>query len=231
MLSDPVKRRDYDRGDYDDGADYDEEEYSDNKNQGRRRARRGRGFADSVFEQFFRDFGRSQGGGGGMFDSGFGSMFNDPFFADPFANDPFFGGGRSVSSKKKSQGRRADPFGFDLGDFGGSGFSASSSSAHVSFGGFDGSSRSSGKSTSTYTTIEPDGTRRTKTVTTIHHPDGRVEKSVNESCTDSSGRALPAAPSHQRLMHGAGGGPDLAHMGGELRSSGREREGRNHRRK
>ena len=187
-LSDPSLRRKYDRG----GDGYNDE-FRDNDDGGYGRPGRSHGgmdFAEELFNQFFRDFASPMGMGGGMRTR---SLFDDPFFSDPFMNDPFFSG--SSSGRSSGRGRdTSDPFGFGFGGFG-----DSSSSTQISFGGSDGGFRSMGRSVTTHTTIDADGTRRSKTVTTVRHPDGRVEKTESESRTDATGRALPPSSSRQAL--------------------------------
>lgn len=214
VLSDPSKRRAYDSGTYNDREDNDDNFDGTSWSRSRGKSKYGRGFADEIFESFFRDLGRDFGGMG----MGMGSMFNDPFFSDPFMNDPFFKGERTSGS-----GRLRSPFGFDELTSGGN--FTSSSSTRVSFSGSDGNGITTGRSTSTYTTIDADGTRRTKTVTTIRHPDGRVEKKESESAVDSSGRALPAGPSRQRLKQGGEDYSDRKFLGDRLQSSVPEKKG------
>lgn len=207
-LSDPKKRRAYDRSDCDDADTFG---YSGDRE--REHPPHGRRFADDVFNQFFQDFGSSMGMGAGS-----RSLFNDPFFSDPFSNDPFFSGRKHM-----------DPFGFGTNSFGSgnrNGFSTSSSSMRMSFGGSDGDSRSVGHSTSTTTTIDADGTRRTRTVTTTRHSDGRVEKKEENSVTDSKGRnLLQSEPSCSRsIKSGEDSDASSARLGAPLRSTGSRRD-------
>lgn len=224
VLSDPQKRRDYDNGYFDNGSEY-ADDYDDRSS---RRSggvgHRGRGFADEIFEHFFRDFGINRSGEGDFRGMGFGisSMLNDPFFPSPFMGDSLFGDGRS-GRDGSNRGRSRDPFRFAFDSHGGPGSFSSSSSTNISFGGSDGSHSSVGRSTSTYTTIDGSGTRRTKTVTTIRHPDGRVETTEIESSTDASGRALPSTD-RQTLKQRGESLSDNAFLGTDLRASARDRE-------
>lgn len=185
-LSDPEKRQAYDQRGYRD--DVPDNSFS------RRSGRPFRSsFAHDIFNELFGDFGMPMG---------MGSMHRDPFFSDPFMNDPFFTRGarglESYENQRSDHGRGFDPFGF------GNNFSSSTSSGvSISFSGSDGDSRTTGRSTTTTTTIDRDGKRRTKTITTIRHPDGRVEKTENESTTDSNNRALPGG-SHNSDSHRGG---------------------------
>ncbi|OMJ78801.1 hypothetical protein SteCoe_21329 [Stentor coeruleus] len=113
--------------------------------------------ASEIFRQFFGD--------------------NDPF-AD-FFGDNMFGGFGGFGSNKKAKNTKKSPFsnfgfgGFDNDDFfsgfsGGSGFTSFSSSSSYGNGGI---------SKSVQTVVETvNGKTVKKTVTTVKHPDGRVEK-------------------------------------------------------
>jgi curved DNA-binding protein CbpA len=165
-LGDPQKRRAYDHNDDDFG--------SGGFAGGRSGAPHGRGFANDIFSQFFGGMGMDMGMGMGM---GMGSRNNDSFFSDPFANDSFFSGGAVGGGGRASSGSRGP-------------------STTICFSGSDGDSRNGEKSTNTTTSVttDPDGTRRTKTVTITRHPDGRVERTEKDSAKDSSDtRVEPAA--------------------------------------
>lgn len=208
-LSDPVKRREYDNG----GAAMDDDfiDPSMFQQQGGRRAYPSSGgnrnyggrshFSDQrafdIFNAFFAEFedfhrsfedfhnqGRRQAHGSGSNrnqGNRRGGTFDDDFgFGGGFGG---FGGGFGGSSLMDEFFGGADPFASfgQHGGFGGSHSSFSSSS-------FSSSSTSSGRgvtrSVSTSTYIGPDGRRVTRKETTVRHPDGSVERNVEEETED-----------------------------------------------
>lgn len=160
VLSDPQKKRDYDR-----------------------LGRPGRGFeADGMSFSHAQDLFNSFFGGANPF-----SFFND---IDDFMRGNMFGQRRSSGSRHGSFGMHdpfgmgmfgRDPFASMMGDMGDP-FSGMSGSSTMSFhsssstmGGGGGTSRSVRK-----TVRIEDGHQVTRIETTIRHPDGRVETSVEE---------------------------------------------------
>lgn len=212
ILSDPVKRRDYDASRAG-GFDYSRTS-RDRSSQSRRDFSEAR--ARDIFEAFFADFGR----------------FQDEMFSD----DPFFD--RHMGSRRRATGDRGsqrsrnphdlmfgrspfmggslmedffggDPFA-DMMQGGVGGFSSSTSTTSV----MNGPGRS-GKSVSTRTFIDSTGKRVTKTETTTYHPDGRVETKVDEHVDE--------VPSMSRIAGGDGGFHDGQHLR-DSRRDGRSRD-------
>lgn len=163
------------------------------------------GFSDrrahDIFAAFFND-------------SGFGDMFNDPFFSNDFGSRRQQNGGQ--------QQQQRDPFANMMDPFGGMGFggmggfssmlsggfgdnNSFSSSSFSSATSYSGSGRS-GKSTSTSTYIGPDGKRVTKKETTTYHPDGTsdttVETDEGQAPRISSGRDAPRITSSRSSNNG-----------------------------
>jgi DnaJ family protein B protein 6 len=205
VLSDPVKRREYDSGKmaFDDdncgGSDFGGFNqgfggfYStgrNNRDGGGSRSRRSH-FSDQrafdIFNSFFSEF----------------EDLHRSFHEDAFGS---FGGGSSGQrqSSNRTNGRMRDPFG-GFGGFGGFGSSlmddffsggdpfassfggAMSSGGHRSSGNYSsfssfssGGGRSASRSVSTSTFIGPDGRRVTRKETTVTNPDGSRETNVEE---------------------------------------------------
>mmetsp|Transcript_15079 Transcript_15079/g.24496 ORF Transcript_15079/g.24496 Transcript_15079/m.24496 type:complete len:230 (-) Transcript_15079:1237-1926(-) len=136
----------------------------------------GMAHARDLFEQFFgNDFGP-----GGLF--GRGGM-------DSFFSDDFFTSDMPSIHRTRSRGRRSDPFASmfeDMDRMGGGGFS-SSQSFSSSFSSMGGGGVS--KSVRTTTTII-DGKRVSTTETTITHPDGRVERQIEQGDGRGSARQI-----------------------------------------
>jgi hypothetical protein len=179
VLSNPDTRLQYDRyGHSGVGSNAAEEEYSNY----RRSDKRSRRDPFSHFDEN-RAF--------DIFNHFFAEMGTDPF------SDPFFsgGGGRGRGNSRRND-PFSDPFFSGLGGFGGFGGFGSGFDDDP-FAGFGGNSVShfssmsrngsvmSGTSTSTTTVISGDGTRKTRKETTVIHPDGRKETTVEEFSNDT----------------------------------------------
>lgn len=187
-LSDTEKRREYDnRGDY-------AENYSNGNTAPPRQFRRSHFSNDhafDIFNAFFNDdlfppFGDSlfndhfngrQNRGGFQ---GFGrSSLLDNFFG----GDPFMGGGMDMHfgmNNHHHDNRQQQGF--------------SSSSMSFSSSSFSGGRSGAGKSVSTSTFIDTNGRRVTKKTTTITHPNGKQESTVEESVEEPSNHYRAALP-------------------------------------
>jgi DnaJ family protein B protein 6 len=204
VLSDPVKRKEYDSG----GMKFDDEfDYTFNRqdSHGHRRAQHNH-FSNQrafdIFNSIFEDFHR----GGGGFGVGFGFQ-NDPFFSMGLGGMGGMGGGGGGNRSSVRRGGR-DPFaGFGLGsgfmdDFfgdnhdpfanspfgGGGGGGSNSSSVKSSFTSYStGGGRTVTKSVSTSTFIGPDGRKVTRKETTVTNPDGSKQSNVEEITEEPSG--------------------------------------------
>jgi DnaJ family protein B protein 6 len=152
----------------------------------------------------FADFGRRGGASSSMFGGGgIGGFGFDDEFDDGFGG---FGGAGSRSSSMFGG------TGGGFGGFGGGGLmgmmsggsagggSSMSASFHTGFGG-GGHAQTWSSSTSTTTTIGPDGTRRTRTVTRRTLPDGTIVESE-----DVSEGGIGTIPGSRHSIGGSSGG-------------------------
>ncbi len=207
VLSDPVKRRDYDSGgmSYNYEDDYDEPSFTrsnSGRNHGRSTGRRSH-FSDQrafdIFNAFFsqfdddmRAFHEDAFGSFGAFGGGgarASRRVRDPFAGFGFGSslmDDFFGGGDPFSMNSFSSG-------------GGAGSFQSFSSFSSSSGGGGGRMISRSVSTSTY--IGPDGRKVTRKETTVTNPDGSKQVDVEETTEEPDGRR-----SSQRIDYGGDNG-------------------------
>ena len=172
-LSDPGKRREYD--DLRNGGSAFGFQSASRSNFSRPSNRNGfsneRAF--DLFNHFFADF----------------DDFHDQMFGDVFNrhNNSFGNGGTQRNNNRRSMFE--DPFGSSMmmsgfgggfgHNFGGAGF-GNNSGFSMSSSTYSSGSGTSGRSTSTSTFIGSDGRKTVRTETTIFHPDGTKETSIDE---------------------------------------------------
>jgi len=191
VLSDPVKRREYDQ-EYEEGGRFSTDPNNGRGDSFRRQGSKNfsSGFSDQrafdLFNSFFADFEDFHE----MGFVGFGGRLGGAFGIDRMRNVE----NNRSSGRNREGGFGRNPFGSlfnddffnsdPFGDFGGGGFGSSSSSMSFSSS-IGGSGKGVSRSTSTSSYIGHDGRRITRKETTVTHSDGRKESNVEEFIEDA----------------------------------------------